>query len=350
MKIVIDVSLYQNVYNFDKFKLLIDSGVDAVIIRAGCYYTEDAMLLTFVNWCKQLNIPFSLYWYLYPNTTSTQADKFISVAKKYPESNGLWLDVEEHTGSASFLDGYYKSEFMKVKNAFPDKLVGIYSGGWILNTYIPNMYKWAGQYPYWDALYVKYAPWWRTYIASLGGTWDSSAKTISIANLNNIMLEIEKHPVVHANGMNTLLWQCITYIPFTELTEGQRHLDLNICSDVNFSKLFKEVPGEIMDTNAVVTANVLNVRSSPNVPLLSWTNIVGKFVKGDRINVESVVDMWGKVTYPIAGYVSMGYVVKDTVVIPPDQMALEKAYRIDELRHRKEEIIKLFDDRIAELS
>ena len=39
-------------------------------------------------------------------------------------------------------------------------------------------------------------------------------------------------------------------------------------------------------------------------------------------------------------------------VVPPpvDPMILEKAYRIDELRHRKEEIIKLFDDRIAELS
>ena len=354
MKIVIDVSAYQSVYNFEKFKLLINSGVSAVIIRAGCYYTEDTMLLTFVNWCKQLNVPFSLYWYLYPNTTSTQADKFITVAKKYPENNGLWIDVEEHTGSASFLDGYYKSEFTKVKNAFPDKLVGIYSGGWILNTYIPNMYKWAAQYPYWDAYYVKYTAWWKAYIASLGGTWDSSAKTISIANLKNIMLEIEKHPIVHANGMNTLLWQCITYIPFTELTEGQRHLDFNICTDANFAKLFKVVPGEIMETNAVVTANVLNVRSSPYV---NWFNKVGQFVKGERINVESVDEnMWGKVTYPIVGYVSMGYVVKDAVVIPPvvppvvDPMILEKAYRIDELKHRKEEIIKLFDDRIDELS
>ena len=283
MKIVVDVSSWQDTYTFEKFKLLVDNGVDAAIIRAGFFNTEDRMLKTFVGWCNVLKIPFGLYWYFYPNSVSVQGEKFIEVARNY-DAKCLWSDVEEHTGSQSFLDGYYKTEFTKIKNAFPNKIVGNYSGGWVLDSYIPTLYKWAKAYPYWNAHYVKYYTWYKNYIASLGGTWDSSAKTISISNLKNIMVEIEKHPVTSAAGFDkTNLWQCITYIPFTELTEGQRHLDFNICQDLDFELLF------------------------------------------------------GKTSVP-------------PVEPPVDPMILEKAYRVDELRHMKEKVDKLFTDRIAELS
>jgi hypothetical protein len=234
MKIVVDLSLYQDSYSFEKFKLLIDSGVDAVIIRAGCYYTPDRMLDTFVEWCRRLKVPYGLYWYFYPQSNSGQATKFIEVAKMYPDAKNIWLDVEEHTGSADFLNGYYKSEFTKIYFAFPEKIVGIYSGGWVVDTYIPKMYEWAGKYPYWDAHYIKYYTWWMEFVKKIS----------SISALEDIMLEIEKHPVSHAKGFITLLWQCITYIPFAELTEWQRHLDFNICSDDNFNFLFGEVAVE----------------------------------------------------------------------------------------------------------
>jgi len=231
VKIVVDVSVYQDSYQFEKFKLLIDSGVDAVIIRAGCYYTPDRMCETFVEWCRRLKVPFGLYWYFYPQPNSGQADLFIKTAKLYPDNKGLWLDVEEHTGSPDFLNGYYKTEFAKILHAFPERLVGIYSGGWVVDNYIPDMYKWAAKYPYWDAHYVKYYTWWQEYV-----------KTVrSISELENVMLEIAKHPVSHADGFTTLLWQCITLIPFVELSNWQQHLDYNICSDEQFAYLFGEV-------------------------------------------------------------------------------------------------------------
>lgn len=282
MKIAIDVSLYQDSYDYDKFKLLVDNGVDACIIRAGCYYSPDRMLSTFVEWCRRLKIPYALYWYFYPQASSGQANKFIEIAKQYPDAKGLWLDVEEHTGTSSFLDGYYKSEFIKVLRAFPDKLVGIYSGGWVLNNYIPNMWKWANKYPYWNAHYVKYYTWWINYV-----------KTIkSISQLEAVMAEIEKHPVGQVNNMPAMLWQCVTYIPFAELTEWQRHLDWNICSDENFAKLFGVVIEEPLPEPEYKSYEVISyavwVRKTPG------GTIVGYKWKGDIVvGLETVTDAKG---------------------------------------------------------
>ena len=300
MKTIIDVSVYQDCYQFDKFKLLIDSGVDAVIIRAGCYYAVDRMCETFVGWCRKLNVPFALYWYFYPQTNSKQANVFIETAKLYPDNKGLWLDVEEHTGSASFLDGYYKSEFMKVLYSFPNKLVGIYSGGWVLDQYIPNMYRWAAQYPYWDAHYVKYYTWWMKFVLTIK----------SISSLESVMAEIERHPVSHAKGFTTLLWQCITFIPFTELTSWQRHLDYNICTDENFVKLFggvltQPLPLPVTSTYKVNTS-ALTVRATPPVNGVLG-KIVGWRVYGQTVTIVTQDNGWGLLS--TGGWIAMRYVI-----------------------------------------
>jgi len=297
MRIVIDVSSYQDSYPFEKFKLLIDSGVDAVIIRAGCYYTPDRMLDTFVEWCRRLRVPYGLYWYFYPQTNSGQAEKFIEVARLYPDAQGLWLDVEEHTGKESYLDAFYKTEFTKIKNAFPVRLVGIYSGGWVVDTYIPNMYKWAGQLPYWDAHYIKYYTWWQKYVLGVG----------SISKLKNIMEEISRHPVGHAAGFETLLWQCITYIPFTELTYWQRHLDWNICSDENFIKLFGEHISEPLPQPVIskykVNTYALTIRATPPVNGILG-KVVGWLLYGQVVEVIEVVNGWANIG---RGWVSERY-------------------------------------------
>lgn len=252
MKIVIDISEYQSSYPFWKFAYLVRKcKIDGVIIRAGCAYKQDKMLYKFVRWCRLLNIPFGLYYYFYPGLSlNVQVDNFIALAKKYKACKNLWVDVEEWrnytTGAAhnpDYLNGFYKSVFTEVKKAFPDKIVGTYSGGWVLNKYIPNFHTWAKDHPYWNADYAKYYAWYWVYMDSLGANWDNSDRPIDISLLPEILTEISKHPVQLPIGMTrSVLWQCISYLPFTQLTEWQRHLDWNITTDENFKTIF---PGAI---------------------------------------------------------------------------------------------------------
>lgn len=248
MKIVIDVSQYQDSYPFWKFRYLVKKcHIDGVIIRAGCAYKQDKMLFRFVRWCRLLNIPYGLYWYFYPGLDlKYQVDSFIELAKKYKNCKNLWVDVEEYRNYATgephnpdYMNGFYKTVFMAVKSAFPNKIVGNYSGGWVLNVYVPLFYTWAKDYPYWNADYAKYYPWYWAYMDSLGANWNNSDRPIDISLLPEILEEIARHPVQLPNGMTkSYLWQCITYLPFKQLSYWQQHIDWNITTDEDFEYLF----------------------------------------------------------------------------------------------------------------
>jgi len=250
LKIVIDISVYQDCYVFWKFRYLVRKcKIDGVIIRAGCGYIEDRMLSKYVHWCRLLKIPFGLYYYFYPGLDlNYQVNKFIELARKHKNCKNLWIDVEEFrnysTGDVlnpDHLNGFYKSAFMNIKSAFPAKVVGNYSGGWVLNPYIPQFYTWAKDYPYWNADYAKYYSWYHVYMNSLGANWDNSDRPIDISLLPDILAEISRHPVMSPIGMGEpQLWQCITYLPFKQLTYWQQHLDWNITTVENFELLFGE--------------------------------------------------------------------------------------------------------------
>ena len=240
MKIVIDVSVYQNTYTFEQFKLLINNGVAGVIIRAGAAHSEDNMLPTFVSWCRTLYIPYGLYFYVYPGLgIKYQAELFEMLISEYPDCKSVWIDIEEYknpssgtTYSPDILNAFYKGVFDYIKAAFPDKIVGNYSGGWVLDSYMKQAWTWINTAPYWNAAYVKYYSWWHNYMNSLGASWDSDLRQISIANLSMIMAEIERHPLVGPAGVvKVSMWQAITFIPFVELSSWQKHLDYNICND-----------------------------------------------------------------------------------------------------------------------
>jgi hypothetical protein len=313
MNIFIDVSNYQNCYTFEQFKLLITNGVTGVIIRAGCAHDEDDMLPTFVKWCRELGIPFANYFYFYPGLLLTsQIELFVELATEYPDCTSLWVDVEEYknftTGivySADALNAFYKTIFMRLKVALPNKFIGNYSGNWVLDKYIPKFYTWASVYPYWNAYYVKYFPWWWAFIASLGGSWDSDLLPISITNLRKIMETINLHPVPKPIGMTKIDgWQCITFIPFKELTYWQRRLDLNICTDESYFRIFGNnpnippipppppIPSEYV-TYFVVPMVGVNVRATPSLTGIKLGAL--PYMTAVIIQTKNITAGWGQI-------------------------------------------------------
>jgi len=320
MKIVGDFSWYQGSLTLAKFKQFKDNGMDGAILRAGCSYAKDVTAPRFADYCNALDIPFGLYWYFYPGMSiDTQVRGFVEVIKSLPNTKCAFIDLEEYALNGivfpqSKLDAFYKTVYMQVASVFPR--TGVYSAKWVLDSFVPNAYKWINTAPfYWNANYVKYYPWWKTYMASLGASWADDSKQISISNLNTIMLEIDKHRSTEAlpTGISRSdLWQCITYIPFldSQLSHYEKNQDYSICRDEDFIKLFggTYIPPIPPVTPASVAYIVVptvgvNVRATPS---LTGT-IIGALSCGMVVNIQSnnITAGWGQI---VGGRYSGGWV------------------------------------------
>lgn len=83
------------------------------------------------------------------------------------------------------------------------------------------------------------------------------------------------------------------------------------------------VIGDPMQYNATVKwSGGLNVRSAPSVLGV----VIGSLANGQRIFIESVTDGWGKITYPLIGYVSF------SIILDPIPSLEEVAIRVNELQ------------------
>ena len=355
----IDTSTY-NEHTLADLLLLKKMGVRHVIIRAGVAHSEDDRLPTWVELCNQAGLTYSLYFYFYPGLLArSQVELFIVLINEHPAARSIWIDIEEHANpitkteySPDTLNGFYKTVFTMVKAAFPDRIVGNYSGGWVLDKYIPKAWQWINAAPYWNASYIKYYFWWHDYLARFGGTWDSDAGQITIEKLPAIMEEISKHWLPGPIGVTKVhAWQAITYIPFQELIHGTNdwlaHLDFNLirADDWLFGDLLPE--GEIPMpeiTNAQTTVN-LNVRSTPS----TGGTILQTLPTETRINVTGTVlagIWWSKIDYPLVGYVANSYVLHDPVVIQPP---LPPINNVEDVIDALEKVKVYIDSLIAEL-
>ena len=320
MKIVLDFSWYQGSLTLAKFKQFKDNGMSGAILRAGCSFAKDTTAPRFADYCTALDIPFGLYWYFYPGMNlDTQVRGFTEVIKALPNAKCAFIDVEEYAlngvvFSQTKLDAFYKTVYMQVASVFPR--TGVYSAKWVLDTYTPNAYKWINTTPfYWNANYVKYYPWWKTYMASLGASWDNDSKQISISNLPAIMLEIDKHRPQEAlpNGITSSdLWQCITYIPFldSQLSHYEKNQDYNICRDEDFIKIFSgtyipPIPPVTPASVAYIVVPIVgvNVRAAPS---LAGTKI-GALSCGMVVDIQTsnITLGWGQI---VGGRYSGGWV------------------------------------------
>ena len=304
MRTICDFSWFQNTYTLEKFKLL---NLDGAIFRAGCSTNFDSTAHEFAEFANECKVPFGLYWYFYPGVNlQKQCDLFIQSIKAFPELKNAWIDVEEHTGTASQLDLFYKTVYQTIKKSYPK--VGIYSAAWVMDTYIPNMYKWMQGVPYWNAHYCKYYLWFQDYIKSLGGSWKDDTKLIPISNLTGIMQFIydnRKYEALPKGIKKSLMLQTITFLPFRELSVYERHLDYNICSDEDFVTMFGgtyippiEVPTSLYKVTALLG---LRIRSTPG------GTIVGSKSYGQTVEILEIVNGWGRMSN---GWMSMNWLVK----------------------------------------
>ena len=239
MDFFIDVSYWQSAWTLEKYKLLKEYGMKAMVIRAGYSTWVDKLASTHISYCREMNIPFGLYWYIYPGVPyDVQIRAFIGFANNYPDCKCYFIDFEEYRNLTmgeiyrkDILEKYYKDSYDYLVKVLPNKKVGVYTGSWCVNQYFPKISSWMNNSKEWYAFYVKYLNWFKNYISSLGGYWADNSKPISISNLPQIMNEIWKHASefqLPVGVTNWGAWQCVTFIAFKELTYGQRNLDYNL--------------------------------------------------------------------------------------------------------------------------
>ena len=292
--LVIDMSYWQSTYTKEKLKLLKDWGLKGVILRAGYADVEDSLVGTLISYCRDLDIPFGLYFYLYPSDPYyTQIDKFISIINKYPDTQFGTLDFEEYkmySGQAKrtvsikknteklgsnyeqysdqsgfskllasalttnynpdYLNTFYKNSFDRFKTKMPNMKLMVYSGQWCMDAYFPKVSQWVKPEFYWNACYAKYYKWYQNFIESLGGSWNDGSKLISISNLPLIMEECSKHEseMLLPTGISgCVIWQFGSLFPFSELSIGQRNIDMNLLS----AKALEEWFGVIVEDDDI---------------------------------------------------------------------------------------------------
>ena len=276
MDFFIDVSFWQSAWTLNKFKLLKQYGMKAMIIRAGYGTWLDKLAVTLIGYAREMNIPFALYWYLYPGIPfDVQIRAFIAFANNYPDCKSYFIDFEEYRSisgeiySKAYLEKFYKNSYDYLVKVLPGKKVGIYTGSWCVNAYFPGIVTWMNKNKEWYAFYVKYFTWFQQYIASLGGHWADNSKPISISNLPKILEEVWKHApqLKLPDGITGwAAWQCFTFVAFTELTYGQRNLDYNIAPPETYREYFGIGEAPIPEPPVVVEPPQPEPNEPPYVP------------------------------------------------------------------------------------
>jgi len=308
MKLTVDISYYNSLTpaQWDILGLILDG----VIIRLGYGITEDSAASKHVEQAKRVGLPYVGYIWVDPTWgMDAQLSNFKRLIEKHKPA-GMFNDAEQYwrdwnafmSGdyvkayatrfSPSELNKYYKDFYDKTKDLIT---VGNYTGMWFMREYSPQMMEWVVPNNFWNAHYTL------------------TTKTFKPSDVKAYASTMDVGSAIGRQFTDRLN---VTGLPYK--------LDWNIFTDEGFNVMFKhgshipvEPPEEVMNTNATVLADVLNVRSSPEV---NWFNKVGKFIKGERITIESQENHWGKVTYPINGYVSMGYVALDDTPVVDDKL------------------------------
>ena len=331
---MVDFSYWNSAHNLASMQILKKWGMSGAVVRAGYSKIQDSLLSTLVGYFRELEVPYGLYWYLYPGVPAKeQVDAFLITIRNYPDAAScFFLDLEEYksqsgiTFSKTTLETFYKECYDRLVAALPGKHVGIYTANWCVSTFFPGVTTWIPKTNGWYADYIKYYGWWQTYLASLGGSWADNTKPISISNLPAILTEIKKRQPHLPQGItNWGVWQCVTFIPFIELTWGQRNLDYNILTPAAWKYWFNvTIPVEppppppivppSTSASYKVTVSILRVRSGPGTNY----SIVGAVYLGDILKISEIKPgsgmMWGKIG---VGWCSMNFLQEVEAPPPP---------------------------------
>ena len=326
-KLLIDLSKYKSITTaqWDIFGLILDG----VIIRLGYGVTEDEKAAKHVADARRVGLPVGGYFWADPTWDfDRQIAKYREVVVKYKpacmfnDAEQFWRDWTAFMArdmatayatrfSAAELNTFYKRFYDATKGMLP---TGIYTRDSFMTEYSPQMTEWVVPANYWAARFVK-----NTHVYK-------PTEVKAYAETLDIGQGIGRQFAGVGGGVTPLN---VTGLP---------SIDWNIFTDAGFNVMFKNavptVPGEIMDTNATVTATLLNVRTSPEVTLFNKVRQDGRtvqFVKDQRITVDGVTDnFWYRVSYPVVGYVSGGFVDLD-IITPPvedNKAVLDELYLV----------------------
>ena len=295
MKTVIDVSYYQMNLTEIQWSLL-SHMVDGVIIRLGFGITLDSEATNNVYHARKLKIPYTGYWWVDPTKDISQqrdAIAFRGISIFNPPS--MFLDMEQYWSdwsaymrmdlteakrtrfSKERLGEFYKNIFTQTKKVIT-RPIGIYSGGWFVDEYAPDLATWIYKENFWGAEYLHYTdPYW----------WNDYKKMNSPIPINKI-----DEIVAHVSIWRGIARQFESYIPFNSLNIP---LDWNVFTDEGFAKMFNQsyVPGDTPPVSDPyeVTATHLNIRSGPGTTF----EVIGSLPYGKMVVCKEIINGWMKI-------------------------------------------------------
>ena len=164
-KLGIDISVWQNGFNFDKAK---EEGVEFVILRGAYSTNEDKCFEDFYKQCNKKGLPVGAYHYSMAKTVKeaeNEANLMISILKGKQLEYPIYLDVEDKTQAK-----LGKDLLTSIIKTYCDKLekegyyVGIYSTYSYLNSYthineLSKYDKWIAQWSKKCTCKIDYGMW-----------------------------------------------------------------------------------------------------------------------------------------------------------------------------------------------
>ena len=164
-KLGIDISVWQNGFNFDKAK---EEGVEFVILRGAYSTSEDKCFDDFYKQCKEKGLPVGAYHYSMAKTVKeaeNEAKLMISILKGKQLEYPIYLDVEDKTQAKlgkDLLTSIIKTYCDALEQA--GYYVGIYSTYAYLNSYthideLAKYDKWIAQWSKKCTCKIDYGMW-----------------------------------------------------------------------------------------------------------------------------------------------------------------------------------------------
>ena len=251
MKLVIDISYYQNISpaQWD----LLATVLDGVIIRLSFGTTIDSMADDHIVQANRVGLPYGGYHWVDPTKSMRQqqlkyleAIKLFNPKSMYGDYEQYWTDWEAYmrmdlkeANRTKFtpeqLDAYYKS-FSSFASANSSVPVGNYSADWFIQGYTPQSESWIKKLNYWDAKYLKYSD--PFYIPSKEAIW-------GVPYDIKYVEEIAGYAFGDHDGIAR---QFETLLKVKGLEAGMDyHLDWDVFSDEGFKTVFGGKLGKVLN-------------------------------------------------------------------------------------------------------
>lgn len=163
--LIVDVSKYVPGYDLNVLKA---GGVRGIIARIGegLNDVEDPTWAGYVQAAHNAGLPCMGYYVIHPEYIDNApgcVTEHLKRIKKFvanKDIRGIWIDCEiykDANGKAiapAWISERTRSLIDETQKAFPNLVVGLYTGGWFVDAYAPAIKQWAYKYPLWWAYYT----------------------------------------------------------------------------------------------------------------------------------------------------------------------------------------------------